>query len=424
MKLKLKENNISKVIFGKIKKANKNNVVLFFDYDGTILYSYTKNDFMNITQFPSLPDRTNENLICDGWNWNASFLSEIKTRIANDEIICIGAIYHTADDKTHITYKPIATSPTTYVTLTPSVANAVTIDWGDGNTDTWTSTSSATKSHTYTGVTDSSVYDITISCTSGTYKFNTYFAGNYTNNRKCAYIDIKLSNKVSALGTNCFQDCYYLTKITIPNSVTSFGTKCFYNCKSLNSVNIPNTITSLGEDCFYYCYSLRYISIPNNITNLGKRCFAYTVIKYITMPSAIETIGESIFDNIRPISKLVIPNGITQIPKKAFSGTGLYEITIPTGVINLGVESFSYMTNLRTIIVPKTVSNISNNCFINCYGLKIVYMKPTIPPTLENTSAIPNVNELVIYVPRGTLSAYQNATNWSSFSSKMVEYDY
>ena len=45
----------------------------FYDYDGTLLYSYTKNEVLSLTQLPPLPTR--EGFTCQGWNWS---LANIK----------------------------------------------------------------------------------------------------------------------------------------------------------------------------------------------------------------------------------------------------------------------------------------------------------------------------------------------------------
>jgi hypothetical protein len=68
------------------------------------------------------------------------------------------------------------------------------------------------------------------------------------------------------------------------------------------------------------------------------------------------------------------------------------------------------------------VTSIDTNAFNSCYGLKEIILKPTTPPTLSSANAFNNLpSDLVVYVPAGTLSAYQSASNYSSISSKMVE---
>ena len=376
MKFKLKENNIKTVIFGKVPIKKNMKSVFFYDYDGTLLHSYTSDEFLNMTALPSLPDRTSENLTCDGWNWT---LSEITSYLnAVDEDVNVGAIYHTTDNKTHITCKPTETYPQAYICLTPTIANDVTVDWGDGATDIWTTTSAATKSHTYTGVTDSSVYDITISCSSGTYGFNSYVTGSQTNNINCVYTDIKLSNKVTRL--SCFYNCYSLQRITIPNSVTSLGSECFYSCYSLKTITIPNSVRVLNSYCFSNCYSLQSITIPSGVTSLDDSCFLNCYF--------------------------------------------IQSITIPSGVTSLGSSCFNSCYSLQSITIPNIVTYLYASCLQNCSSLKKIYMQATTPPTLANANAIPNNGNLVIYVPTGSLTAYQNASNWSTFASKMVEYNY
>ena len=71
--------------------------VLFIDYDGTILYSYSLSDIQALSELPKLPSHSG--LICQGWNWT---LDEIKAR--NCPLI-VGAIYITDDGATRIRIK-------------------------------------------------------------------------------------------------------------------------------------------------------------------------------------------------------------------------------------------------------------------------------------------------------------------------------
>ena len=46
---------------------------------------------------------------------------------------------------------------------------------------------------------------------------------------------------------------------------------------------------------------------------------------------------------------------------------------------------------------------------------------PTTPPTLANINAFSNLpSDCKIYVPAASLTAYQEATNWSEYASYMV----
>lgn len=48
------------------RKADKNGV-MFIDYDGTILHSYSAAEVANMTQLPPLP--TQPGLTCQEWSW-------------------------------------------------------------------------------------------------------------------------------------------------------------------------------------------------------------------------------------------------------------------------------------------------------------------------------------------------------------------
>ena len=266
-KCRIKTNVLTSIQLTEAEEKDVN----FYDYDGFRILSYTNAEALALTELPANPV-TNENLTFDEWNWT---LAAIKSQINNvGGVVNVGAIYHTTDNKTHITCKPTETFPQAYICLTPTVSNAVTVDWGDGTTDTWTSTSQETKSHTYTGVTDLSVYDIAISCTSGTYSFTTYITGSQVYNQNCVYTDINLSNKVTGLGQYCFSNCFSLQSIIISNS-TTIGDTCFTSCYYLQSITIPDNISSLNY-CFSNCYYLKFA-----IHNHTKRCYKFGKLLFL-----------------------------------------------------------------------------------------------------------------------------------------------
>ena len=50
------------------------------------------------------------------------------------------------------------------------------------------------------------------------------------------------------------------------------------------------------------------------------------------------------------------------------------------------------------------------------------HLKSTTPPALSNTSAFDGIpDDCIIYVPQGSLEAYQTATNWATYASRMQE---
>lgn len=412
MKIKLKGNNISNVIFGKIHKKPRTYKIVFYDYNGDVLYKYE--NIHDLTSLPTLPDRTSENLTCSGWNWSLDGIKEQLNSVGG--VVNVGATYYTTDEKTHITCKPVKPYSKAYINLTPTVANAVTVNWGDGRTDTWTTTNNATKTHTYSNVTDSSVYDITISCSSGTYSFPDYITGAVNINPEVFYTGIKLSNKITNISTYAFNGLRLLDYLIIPNGVTGsiwlagYSMKCFV---------VPNEITTCSGQS-NYC---KMVIASENVRSFS--CNNAIGLKTVTIPNGVTSLGSYGFQNCCSLQSIDIPGSVTSIGDYCFQNCySLQFVNILKGVATLNSSCFLSCVSLQSIIIPDTVTSMGSQCFSSCSSLMNIFMQPTTPPTLGSTNAIPTTQWLVIYVPRGTLSAYQSASNWSTYSSKMVEYDY
>ena len=78
--------------------------------------------------------------------------------------------------------------------------------------------------------------------------------------------------RITAIQPYAFENCTWLTSITIPANVTNFG-DAFYNCKSLTSVTIDNGVTSIDNRAFYGCDRLTSVTIPNSVTSIGNSAF-------------------------------------------------------------------------------------------------------------------------------------------------------
>ena len=88
-------NEILDLILDGYKSAS--NKVTFYDYDGTIVTSYTKDEFLALTEMPTNP--SHEGLTSQGWNWT---LSDAKTYVTKNGTLDIGQMYVTDDGKTRI----------------------------------------------------------------------------------------------------------------------------------------------------------------------------------------------------------------------------------------------------------------------------------------------------------------------------------
>lgn len=96
--------------------------VSFYDYDGTLLHSYTIKEANMLTALP--PTLAHEGLVFDGWNWSLEDINKL-TRPMD-----IGAMYHTKDRDTHI-YIHLEEGHQD-ITFSICVKGNILLDWGDG----------------------------------------------------------------------------------------------------------------------------------------------------------------------------------------------------------------------------------------------------------------------------------------------------
>ena len=235
--------------------------------------------------------------------------------------------------------------------------------------------------------------------------------------------NVTLPNTVTSIGETAFQSCYSLTEISIPSGVTSLSRGLFAACDCLKSVSIPNSVTSIEDQVFSGCCSLPSIQLPNGLVSIGATAFFNCYcLETINIPSTVTSIGSQAFSGCRALKSIDIPSGVTSIADSAYyQCEAAVSVTIPNTVTSIGSQAFYNCFNLAVVTIPSSVTSIAANAFYGCYSLEL-HMLSTTPPTLANTNAFSSVPATnVIYVPRGYLNTYKNATNWSTYASRMQE---
>ena len=114
----------------------------------------------------------------------------------------------------------------------------------------------------------------------------------------------------------------------------------------------------------------------------------------LSITSEQTTVG---FNGYNSVKSVLLPNTVTKI-QNAYQCYALTKLTIPASVTDCS----------------------TNSLFTNNTSMKEYHFLPVNPPSL-GTNAFGGIpSDCVIYVPSASLSAYQSATNWSEWASKMV----
>ena len=398
--------------------------VNFYDYDGTLVASYTLAEAQALTALPDGP--THDGLTFQGWNWS---LADLKT--ANRKMN-VGAMYITDDGATRLHIR-IATvgRMTVPLYIGQTVANGVSIDWGDGSTaETLAGTRNVNTAHTYAEPGD---YVISMMPEDGcTLSFgansSSYCVMGSTGNNGRVYCnmlqEVYVGKNVTSIGTYVFQNCYSLASITIPNGVTSIDSSSFYDCYSLANVTIPDGVTYIGKSAFYDCYSLANVTIPDGVTFIDSSTFqsCYSLAN-ITIPNGVTSIGSSAFQNCYSLASVTIQDGVTSISSSAFQNCySLASVTIPDGVTSISSSAFQNCYSLASITIPAGVTIINSYAFGNCYGMRYYdFSACTSVPALSNTNAFSRIpSDCQMLIPAAMYDEWSTATNWATYANYIV----
>ena len=357
--------------------ANWNDVT-FIDYDGSVLYSYTLAEAQALTELPALPSY--DGLVCQGWNWTLEAIKELNRPVT------VGAMYITDDGATRLHIR-IATvgRMTVPLHIGQTVANGVSINWGDGSAaETLSGTGNVNTSHTYAEPGD---YIISLmpqdGCTLsfGDGSISNCVMGSTGNNGRvyCNMLqEVYVGKNVTTIGSYVFQNCYSLASVTIPDGVTSIGSYAFYNCYSLASVTTPDGVTSINNNAFYNCYSIESVTIPDSVTSIDNFSFynCYSLAS-VTIPDGVTSIRNSVFYNCYSLASVTIPDGVTSIRTYAFG---------------------------------------------NCYGIRYYdFSACTAVPDLSNTDAFNKIpSDCQMLIPAALYDEWSAATNWAIYADHIV----
>ena len=327
--------------------------------------------------------------------------------------LCIGLLPATALAAGNWTYAP-KSGDQSYDSITRDGITIAVEHEADNPTNLIVTTSSSTESIPADGVVD---LRGTITDSSGT-KYT------ITQIDSCSYYitSLILPDTVTSVYRLAFFLKSNLQSITFPNNLTSIGEKAFEGCSALTAAELSGTkITAVPDYAFNQCASLTTVSLPEGLTSIGLLAFGEcSNLASVNLPSTLTSIGGSAFYRCSALTEITIPSGVEAIGYRTFeSCSSLSKVTLSEGLKSIGQNAFYSCTSLSEITIPSTVTSIEQDAFGSCSALQRLTVLAEVPPAIV---ALPNIP--YIFVPETSVTAYKEASGWSSHADRIYPIGY
>lgn len=416
---------------GETQEAPDNDVI-FYDYDGTKLLSYTAEEFLALEEMPSLPTTVNHpGLIPQGWNWH---LEEAQVYVGENGALDIAQTYN-ADVALRVFVEIDEAHKNPYLGITFN--GVATIDWGDGTESQEVQSDGNNRvdtQHIYQNIGNYTI-EVTTDAAIKIEGDRSYGQKLFTKDPTTANVNKGYARCVRKieLGENSYVGicgCKYLANLETINLSTTYGKMyetftdwAFEECTGLRFIACPyrttfesGVRTGVKQKCLENCYNLKAISFPYGLcfipsTGGLSNCIS---LKRIIIPSTIDgTTSLGYFAGANAAKQIVLPKIL-----KKHNGQ---EVTNLNLTINASMFSANY--SLLKLFIPKKVNTIGANAFANCVSCQYYdFSEHTSVPTLANKNAFTGIpDDCKIIVPDDLYEDWIAATNWSNLASYIIK---
>ena len=352
-----------------------NTAVIFADYDGNLIDTWTKDEVASKTALPTPP--AHSGLVFEGWNWT---LEDIQTDTTG-QVITVGPYYHTESGLTEI---DIHLDEVTGKFFT-CFSNSINVDWGDGTSD-------KLMTHTY-----ADYGDYTIKTSASSISFD-YIVNNTSASVGTFIKQIRLGVSAKTILINSQE---VLNGVTVHSQVTKIAVQWnnFIGSKTLVVPSMADCRITTGINTDYICYPKQVgTMMVDSSPDTGCGTYNGRNMKFFYMP---------------------LNNNVTSIESYAFSNcSSLQSITIPENVTS--IESYAFSNWYGGIMVCSSSTNISSNSYAANKQTLYDFSGCKSIPVLSSTSSLTtNVGITTIYVPLSLYYEWKEATNWATYASKI-----
>ncbi len=237
--------------------------------------------------------------------------------------------------------------------------------------------------------------------------------------------------------------CSDINSVRIGGNIKTIRRSAFASCKNLTTVYLEDGVEIIEANAFVGCEKLKNLRLSNSIREIGYCAFKNSsdLSGNITIPSTCKVIGEEVF----PVGKyggggmfsITLSDGTSTLEmyKYAFGRWGGESIYIGRDLSSnyhyVGIYEFDdvifgdnvtfmpdcYRTSgssegkIRTLIIGKSISKVP---LIEMFDIESLRVKNPVPPKAEGFLDKVYLNT-TLYIPKGSLEAYQNADIWKNF---------
>lgn len=370
--------------------------VNFFDYDGTLIASYTEAEAKALTTLPTPPEHSG--LVFQGWNYT---LEEV---VANAEMADIGALYTTDDGATRLEIVVLERRDIR-VRFSQTKASGVLIDWGDGKSER--SSKIAGQVYSLHNYEEPGKYTITLTidddCNVTLGSYSSYFI--------C----------IDSLNSNASQNA--LRSVYIGDRVIKIDKSAFKNHYALHSVSMSQWITALADECFKSS-SIEFITIPSRVDTIPYNAFsACKCLRNISIPVSVQDLGQYSIYQCTTLKRLDLKNITNPQSRAVSSDNAISEIVVNADIAYIPNYFCSDCIGLERVVFLGKVKTFYSGALSGCYSLKTV--------DLTHCEAVPTLQDATIFnwagsgleilVPAALADEWKQATNWTALASKIKE---
>lgn len=224
--------------------------------------------------------------------------------------------------------------------------------------------------------------------------------------------DKDITMRVTAIDGNAFGGMPNLEEVIVSEGITYINPFAL-NSKKMKVIHIPSTLKTLYFNNFNFFQAVweKVIIAKNHPTLCDIDGVVYNKTKTVLHVCPIRHQG-----------KLIFPATLTTIDDNAFEDvTTICKIVLPNGVVKMGKDAF-YKSSITSLTIPATLKEMGKNSLNYCQQLKTIRCKATTPPKVEDDELWGlKLEELTVYIPKGSLKKYQKADWWKHITNFVEE---